>query len=474
MLFNSMQFLAFFVVVYILYLGLGTRGQNRLLLVASYVFYGAWDIRFLGLLFASTVVDYLVGLGLGRSSDPRVRRRLIATSVTFQLSVLGFFKYFNFFAESLTDLLGHVGLAVSPPILDVVLPIGVSFYTFASMSYTIDVYRGRLMPCRSFLDFALFVAFFPQLVAGPIERGSALIPQIQGTRVITPDHLSEGLFLILWGLFKKDVVADNLGSTVDAIFQKTHSFQSGEVLVGAMFFAFQIYGDFSGYTDMARGIAKLMGFELLLNFNLPYFARNPSDFWRRWHISLSSWLRDYLYVSLGGNRGGTLRTYRNLMLTMVLGGLWHGAAWNYVCWGIYHGGLLAAHRYLHDIGLLGRTHRRRPALEFVAQASAVLVMFVFTLYGWMLFRSRSLDQIVGMTRSFFDIALNPFLLHSLGKLAFYCWPIFVLELYQYLSGDIRILMRSPVSLQTASFAAILFFVVVFGNYGGASFIYFQF
>ena len=317
------------------------RLQNGILLIASYVFYGFWDWRFLALLFVSTVVDYNLALLIEKSESPGERKALLAASICVNLGILGFFKYFGFFAESFASLLNSFGFQSSTPFFNIVLPVGISFYTFQTMSYTIDVYRRKLPATRNFFDFALFVSFFPQLVAGPIERATKLLPQVLQPRKFSQSNFVEGFYLIILGLFKKVVIADNMAPIVNYIFSRDVSTLSGaEVLVGVYAFAFQIYGDFAGYTDIARGVAKWLGFDLMLNFRMPYFATSPSDFWQRWHISLSSWLRDYLYIPLGGNRQGTLLTYRNLMLTMVLGGLWHGAAWTFVAWGFFHGLIL--------------------------------------------------------------------------------------------------------------------------------------
>ncbi len=380
MLFNSLEFVVFFAVVLALYSVLNHPRQNALLLVASYVFYGAWDYRFLLLLIGTTLVDYAVGLAIDRRSDPAARRRILMFSIVANLGVLGVFKYFNFFADSLVEFAGLFGLSVSPVTLNIVLPVGISFYTFQSMAYTIDVYRGHLKPCRSLPDFALYVTFFPQLVAGPIERATHLLPQIYARRVMTAEKIGSGLSLIALGFFKKVVMADNLAPTVNEIFAKQGGYTAEEVLVGAIFFAFQIYGDFSGYTDIARGTSRVLGFELMDNFREPYFARSPSDFWQRWHISLSTWLRDYLYISLGGNRGGRLTTYRNLILTMLLGGLWHGAAWNFVWWGLYHGTLLVGYRWYEErfgrstvrISLLPRQGTRQARVLRLARRAARL------------------------------------------------------------------------------------------------------
>ena len=349
MVFNSIQFVVFFAVVYGAYRILPHRAQNWLLLVSSYVFYAAWDWRFLSLLIASTVVDYTVARYLDVLPDGPRRRRVLWISIGFNLGVLGFFKYFGFFVENFDALAQWFGVDVSVPVLHVVLPIGISFYTFMTMSYVIDVYRREIPATRHPLDFAVFVAFFPHLVAGPILRAPALLPQISSPRRITREQMVEGTWLVTWGLFKKVFVADNLATVANAVFAQGHSPSALEVLIAVYAFAFQIYGDFSGYSDIARGLSKWMGIELSLNFRFPYFVRSPQAFWRHWHISLSTWLRDYLYFPLGGNRGSQLATYRNLMITMILGGLWHGAAWPFVFWGIYQGALLVMYRWVSEL-----------------------------------------------------------------------------------------------------------------------------
>src|SRR5215831_12083215 len=312
MVFNSLLFAVFLAVVLLLYYRLPHRAQNHLILIASYVFYGAWDWRFLSLIWISTTVDWWAGLHLDESKSPAYRKRVLFLSCLFNLGFLGVFKYYGFFVDSFLDLAGWFGWHPNVHLLHIVLPIGISFYTFQSMSYTIEVYRKHLRPSRNLLEYATFVAFFPHMVAGPIMRATSLLPQVQKPRVITRAHIVEGLRLMLWGLYKKMVIADNMALIVDPIFLRPGPYAFGEAFVGVLAFAFQIYGDFSGYSDIARGTASLMGFELIVNFDLPYFATSPQDFWRRWHISLSTWLRDYLYVSLGGNKLGRVRTYVNL------------------------------------------------------------------------------------------------------------------------------------------------------------------
>jgi alginate O-acetyltransferase complex protein AlgI len=392
MLFNSWLFPPFLLLVLALYRVLPARAQNAMLLVASYVFYACWDWRFLGLLLISTTCDWLLARAIRREPSREAARRWVACSVAVNLVFLGFFKYFNFFIDSANTLLSGLGLGTWDVQLRVILPVGISFYTFQSISYIVDVYRGEVEPARNPIDFALFVAFFPHMVAGPIMRSRDLLPQFQRERHTTRLQIREGLWLVLLGFFKKMVIGDNLAPIVDRVFS-SGDHTGATVLLGVYAFAFQIYCDFSGYTDIARGVAKFLGVELMVNFNRPYLARNPSEFWRRWHISLSSWLRDYLYVSLGGNRGGRLNTYRNLMATMILGGLWHGAAWNFVLWGTYHGLLLVLHRLVVVDLKLWTTPARLGA--WISR----IVMFHAVCYGWLLFRARSVEQIWSMTKA---------------------------------------------------------------------------
>ena len=388
MLFNTWTFVCFAIVVFALYYKLGHRWQNRILLVASYFFYGAWDYRFLSLILLSTLVDYFVGARLHAAGEERTRKRLLVLSCLVNLGTLAVFKYLGFFAGSLQGLAALFGVELTTVTLNVVLPVGISFYTFQTMSYTIDIYRRKLEPVHDFLDFALFVAYFPQLVAGPIERARHLLPQLTNKRTVSRDQIVEGGWLITWGLFKKAVIADNIGPHVDEIFRSNNEAASGVACLFAIYgFAIQIYCDFSGYSDVARGLGKLMGIDLMRNFQLPYVATNPQEFWRRWHISLSTWLRDYLYIPLGGSRGSRSRTYRNMMLTMILGGLWHGAAWTFVLWGFYQGLLLVVHRWFvvdHDwIHFPGRAGR----------AISWALMFHLVCLGWLIFRADSIDQI---------------------------------------------------------------------------------
>ena len=479
MLFNSFEFAVFLPVVIGLYWALSHRWQNRMLLVASYIFYGAWDWRFLGLLILSTLIDFFVGGRIGPLSpgtppdrDPR-RKAWLRVSIVVNLTILGFFKYFNFFVGSLVSLLDGVGLAPTNPILlQIVLPVGVSFYTFQSLSYTIDVYRGHVAPVRNFLDLALFVSYFPQLVAGPIERAQARLPQVLQPRRFSTQQFADGLALIFWGLFMKVFVADNLAQIANAQFGDPNVTGFG-ALIGVYAFAFQIYGDFAGYSNIARGSAKLMGQELMLNFRFPYISSNPSEFWQRWHISLSTWLRDYLYIPLGGNRGSPRMVYRNLALTMLLGGIWHGATWLFVLWGAYQGLLLIVHR-LADDRLAGvPLFRKQPKLSLWGVAQIIL-MFQFVCGGWLIFRGESVSQIIDMLGAIIAMqgTADPSIaLRFLGYVA----PLFVVEAFQLWEGKEEVYRtpRLPLPIKSAALA-ILVYLVMFHGASSQSFIYFQF
>ena len=475
MLFNSLEFFAFLAVVYGLYRICQHRWQNRVLLIASYFFYGAWDWRFLSLIFLSTVVDYTIGLRMHRESQPSIRKRLLLVSLVTNLGLLGVFKYFNFFTDSLESLLGSAGISLGWLDLNVILPVGISFYTFQTLSYTVDVFRGHLKPARNFLDFALFVSFFPQLVAGPIERASRLLPQVENPRTIQFQESARGAFLILLGLFKKIAVADGVAQIVDSVFNTTASVSTLEVIVATYCFAIQIYCDFSGYSDIARGISKLFGFDLMVNFKNPFFAVNPKDFWQRWHISLSSWLRDYLYIPLGGNRQGTANTYRNLMLTMGLGGLWHGAAWNFVWWGVYQGAILCVHR-----AIAGPKPQIRPTKTFIDLLRRVLLTVAFfqiVAYGWLLFRANSLEQVFAFTDLLFfhpngidlSVIYRPSFVILLGI------PLLLaLEFAQFALDRAKFYARWPLPVQSLVYAALIFTTLMGLSNAQDSFIYFQF
>ena len=469
MLFNSLEFWLFFIPVLALVHLLPHRGQNILLLVGSYVFYGAWDWRFLSLIFISTLVDYLAAPFAVPGRSQLLRRLAVTTSVTVNLGILGFFKYHNFFVQSFIDLFGISQGSTDELLLSLILPVGISFYTFQTMSYTFDVHSGKMRPVRSFLDFALYVAFFPQLVAGPIERASRLVPQIVNRRHIEPSRLESGCHLIAWGLCKKVFIADSIALPVNIVYASADP-TGPEVYVATVAFAVQIYCDFSGYTDIARGTARLLGVELMLNFNLPYIAQNPSDFWRRWHISLSTWLRDYLYFPLGGSRHGEWATYRNITITMVLGGLWHGARYNFVLWGLFHGGILAIHRIITG-GNQNLTKTDSLRLTVVK----VFCMFHLTLFGWLLFRVENMSQFDRMAMAF----VSPWehwgsAFEILKYIAPFVLPLIVVQIWQGLSRDLEVFTKAAWPLRATFFGFCVLAVSLFSRGTGTPFIYFQF
>lgn len=388
MIFHSLDFIVFFLVTTALYWRLPTRGQNVLIVIASYVFYGWVHPWFLSLIALTTVADYWAARGM--EARPAQKRLMLVASLVVNLGLLGFFKYFNFFAENVHVALAALGLDVPRVVLQVMLPVGVSFYTFQELSYTIDVYRGRIEARRDLLTFAAFVCFFPQLVAGPIERASRLLPQMEQERRFTWEAARSATVLMVWGYFKKLVIADNVGVIANKVFALADP--SFPVLWAGVFaFSIQIFADFSAYSDIARGTARWLGVDLMQNFDHPYFARGPADFWRRWHISLSSWFRDYVYIPLGGSRGGGARTSRNILATFLLSGLWHGASWNYVLWGLYHGVLVVVERAADPLIPKAR----------VLVPVRVVVMFGLAVIGWLFFRE---TETAALLR---DLSLSP-------------------------------------------------------------------
>jgi len=463
MLFNSYTFWIFFAVVLAVQRRLPHRSQNSLLLVASYVFYAYWDWRFLSLILASTAVDYFVALAIedgGKSA--RQKKLLLLVSVTFNLGMLAVFKYLNFFVHEAVELLHLLGIAVSEPSLGIILPVGISFYTFQTLSYTVDVYRGQTTAARGFLDFALYVSFFPQLVAGPIERSTHLMPQIVDPRTPAPHAFRDGLYHIAYGLFLKIAIADNMAVLANHVFTRPGDELGGiAVLVGVYAFAFQIYGDFAGYSSIAKGVARWLGFELMTNFNHPYFAASPREFWQRWHISLSSWLRDYLYIPLGGNRGGAWRTSRNLLVTMLLGGLWHGANWTFLIWGLIHGLWLGIHRALGVRGGL-------PLLK-------VLATFHLVCLTWLFFRADSLAQAGSMLLALGGgWQLDAFAQFALATMAFYLVPLLAYEIWVERKGDLLALTEVRWQYRAGVYIYLTLMLLYFSAPVQNEFIYFQF
>lgn len=394
MLFNSFIFLIFLAVVLPVFYILKTKtSRNAFLLLSSYFFYGYWDWRFCSLLMISTLVDFFVGARLFRTEDNSKRKMLLLISMVTNLGILGFFKYFNFFAESFASLLNTFGGNPDYLHLNIILPVGISFYTFQTMTYTIDIYRKKIEPTGSLLDFGLYVAFFPQLVAGPIERASHLLPQLSKKFGATKEQFEKGIALIVMGLFQKVMIGDTAGRIVDRIFAQQEMYMSVELISALLLFSIQIYADFSGYSHIARGTAKLLGIELMKNFEQPYLSQNITEFWRRWHISLSSWLKDYLYISLGGNRKGKIRTYINLMITMLLGGLWHGASWNFVIWGGLHGIYLAVHKRILNGKKVAEKYIHNSINGFLIFLLKVVLTNLLVLITWLFFRLKETSDV---------------------------------------------------------------------------------
>ena len=384
MLFNSLDFAIFFSTFFLFYwfiLNKNLEIQNIFILISSYIFYAYWDYRFLSLIIISSSIDFLLGLKIFNSKSKMQKKNWLYVSLITNLGLLSIFKYYNFFAESFSNLTNLFGWQPNDLTLNIILPVGISFYTFQTLSYTIDIYRKQFQPTKDIISFFTYVSFFPQLVAGPIERASNLLPQIERKRVFKKKLFNEGVLQILIGLFRKIVIADTLGVYVDTIYGGIGLHNSTSIILATFLYSFQIYYDFAGYSDIAIGLAKLLGFKFNQNFNLPYFSRSITEFWRKWHISLSFWLRDYLYISLGGNRRGIKITYRNLMLTMLLGGLWHGASWNFIIWGAIHGVALSVEKYFNSKIKINK-------ILFLGYP----LTFSIVLFSWIFFRSQDLDS----------------------------------------------------------------------------------
>jgi alginate O-acetyltransferase complex protein AlgI len=395
MFFNSFSFAIFLPIVFILYWFVFNKtksSQNLLLIIASYYFYSCWDWRFLFLLVFSTFLDYYTGIQIEKSKNEKSRKFWFWLSICFNLGFLGLFKYYNFFASSFADLLEGVGLKSSPLLLNVILPVGISFYTFHGLSYVIDIYFKRIKAEYNFVDYSLFVSYFPLLVAGPIERATHLLPQVKVKRTFDFEKAKQGVYQIIWGLLKKVVIADTCATYANAIFDNYSSMNSLSLMLGAIYFAFQIYGDFSGYTDMALGMSKLFGIDLLKNFNYPYFSRDIAEFWRRWHISLSSWFKDYLYIPLGGSKGSKFKQVRNVFIIFVVSGFWHGANWTYLAWGFINA------LYFLPLLLLKRNRNNIEAsplnwnLESLNTVFHILLTFLLSCVAWVFFRAKSITD----------------------------------------------------------------------------------
>jgi len=470
MLFDSPAFVVFLIIVVLFYWRLNRRWQNLFLLAASYFFYGWWDWRFLLLMAGSTSIDYLIAKKIPGLSSPAQRRALLILSLAVNFSFLGFFKYFNFFVQSFATLLSTVGFHNVPiTLLRILLPPGISFYTFQEIAYIVDVYKGKLPPSDSLVDYALFISLFPHLIAGPIQRPNHLLPQVQRTRTLDWDKFFDGLMLILFGLFQKCVIADNCALIANSAFNGYFGTTTlPVVLLGSYAFAWQIYGDFAGYSNIARGAAQLLGFHFMVNFRQPYLATTLQDFWRRWHISLSSWLRDYLYIPLGGNRKGERRTYGNLLTTMLIGGLWHGANWTFVVWGGIHGGVLAIERVL-GLGSDG-PERAGWLITWLKR------IFIFNLVcvTWIFFRAPSIHEAFAFLGGLGHWGWQPEYLTAFKFLALFSIPMFLMDLRLERWDEEYIFQRASAWLRTGvGFAAIVAIAFFAANQANA-FIYFQF
>ena len=481
MLFNSIDFAIFLPIVFIVYWFVTNKNlklQNLLIVVASYVFYGWWDWRFLSLILFSTIVDYTIGRQLKNKENQLKRRVLLWSSILVNLGLLGFFKYYNFFLDNFITVFSFFGQEIQANSLNIILPVGISFYTFQTLSYTIDVYKRKLEPTNDFIAFSAFVSFFPQLVAGPIERATHLLPQFYKKRTFDYSKAVDGMRQILWGLFKKIVIADNCAEYANLIFNNSADYSGSTLVLGALFFTFQIYGDFSGYSDIAIGTSRLFGFDLMQNFNFPYFSRDIAEFWRRWHISLSTWFRDYLYIPLGGSRGGTWMKVRNTFIIFIVSGFWHGANWTFIVWGALNA--------IYFLPLL-LTNNNRNNLETIAlgkffpslkEFCFMLLTFGLTVFAWIFFRAENIGHAVQYIS---DIFKHPGSFLSLGIYWKYKTIIILISIFiliewigrdgQYAISKIGLKWKSP--FRYAFYYALIIAIFWFGG-KEQKFIYFQF
>jgi alginate O-acetyltransferase complex protein AlgI len=482
MLFSTIDFALYLPVVFVIYwlLAKNLKLQNLFVVFASYIFYGWWDPRFLVLIFLSTLLDYQVGKGIKAAETKSKKKRLLGISLAFNLGALLFFKYFNFFVDNFTAAFSFFGYAIEGTSLNIILPVGISFYTFQTLSYSIDIYRGKLEPSDNFIAFAAFVSYFPQLVAGPIERASNLLPQMNNKRHFSFSKAQDGVSLIIWGLFKKVVIADNIAPTVDSIFGDIDGVGSSTLIIGAVLFAFQIYCDFSGYTDIARGLSKLLGIELMKNFDFPYFSRNIGEFWRRWHISLSTWFRDYLYIPLGGSRVRKDKAIRNVFIIFLVSGFWHGANWTFIIWGGLHA------LYFIPSFVTNRNRRHTENIEFnrfglpsMRDTMSILYTFIITTIAWVFFRASSAQEAIHYLANIViwepssRAIVNPYDHQVLTKEYFYLIMLIVLE-YLMIRGYVQWYKEKKA---VRLLVDVTFFLLVMVNTPvskSLSFIYFQF
>ncbi len=484
MLFNSIDFVVFLPIVFILYWFVFNKNlnvQNYLIVVASYVFYGWWDWRFLALILFSTIVDYSIGIALSKQKTPEKRRLLLWVSILVNLGFLGFFKYFNFFIDNFVAAFSFMGIQVSSSSLDIILPVGISFYTFQTLSYTIDIYRNKLEPTRDFVSFCAFVSFFPQLVAGPIERATNLLPQFYKKRTFDYQNAVNGMRQILWGLMKKILIADNCAIYANLIFNNSADYSGSTLVLGAVFFTFQIYCDFSGYSDIAIGTSKLFGFNLKRNFAFPYFSRDIAEFWRRWHISLSTWFRDYVYIPLGGSRGSMANKIRNVFIIFIVSGFWHGANWTFMVWGALNA--------FYFIPLL-LSSRNRNHLEVVARGRYfagfnnsihMLLTFMMVVFAWIFFRAENINHALSYIFGIFSpslLTVPVFAGMKKAVLTLIFITIFMAVEWlgrdmQFALADLQNHLNKPI--RWSAYLFIVLTIYFFGNFSESiEFIYFQF
>lgn len=478
MLFNSLDFAVFLPIVFILYwfvFNKSLKAQNLLVAFASYVFYGWWDWRFLSLIIFSTLVDYFVGVSLEKTEVPAKRKLLLWFSIIVNLGFLGFFKYYNFFLDNFISAFSVAGYELNANSLNIILPVGISFYTFQTLSYTIDVYNGRLNPTKNFISFSAFVSFFPQLVAGPIERATNLLPQFYSKRKFEYVKAVDGLRQILWGLFKKIVIADYCAEYANLIFNNSGENSGSTLLLGAVFFTFQIYGDFSGYSDIAIGTSRLFGFNLMQNFAFPYFSRDIAEFWRRWHISLSTWFRDYLYIPLGGSKGGIWMKVRNTFIIFIVSGFWHGANWTFIVWGTLNA------LYFLPLMLSGRNKLNHKIiahdsnLPSVKEGLQVVVTFSLTVLAFIIFRSENLEQAFEILKKVLSISIFSVPVISPVMLILLLFLFLIIEWRGRRNAYAieKMLVSRPSYLRWTFYLAITAFIFLFHG-KEQTFIYFQF
>lgn len=479
MFFNSFEYAIFLPIIFIIYwfiLNKNLKLQNLFLLISSYFFYSCWDWKFLFLLAFSTILDYISGLKIYNSNTQIKKKIWLIISVSINLGFLGFFKYYNFFIESFADLIQKLGFTAHYSTLNIILPVGISFYTFHGLSYVFDIYNKKIKPSHNWIEYALFVSFFPLLVAGPIERATHLLPQIEKPRKFNYELAVSGLKQILWGLFKKIVIADNCAKAVNLIFNSYESQSGGTLFLGAILFSFQIYGDFSGYSDIALGSGKLLGIKLIKNFNYPYFSRSIAEFWRRWHISLSSWFKDYLYIPLGGSKGGTIKRIRNTFIIFLVSGFWHGANWTFILWGglnalfILPSIIFKTNRNNMDIVAKGKI------LPNFKEFFQIVYTFLLASFAWIFFRSESLSQAFSYINKMFNSIHLPDL--SIFNLSLF--PLLLLLILVEWKGREnnyaieKLFYKSKTCIRWGFYYILIILMLVFGQKNSQEFIYFQF